>query len=403
MLVVLSEAFVPKRLAGPMLVDHLGLPRYWALSWSAIDGAHIKLSYLRRQLAAIDILYRAVEQRTGSDCLDDVLTTGNLDVLQPVLEALFIELNGRSVSEGFSSNQNWTFILRFVQRTIERGAATDIGKIHHLQAKLHHLSRLYSQLVPVRSFRQRNLRSLPAVVVADLYGLVDPFSKQNPFRSEGNAYRNYVLFLVLLHLGLRRSEACGLLVDSIKDGRDYKTGKFRRWINIAPRPKGVVDTRSTPAELKTPQSKRQLPASDELGAVIDHYVWNYRGKPEHPFLFSSQEGRPLSVPMVNSVLRTLSERLSDEAKCELLDRREKTNVAPHDLRHTAVVSKLSEFLEAGDTMEVALGKLRAFFGWSIRSKMPLHYAGAYFEQRNNTLGSSDFDAHVEYLRRLEDQ
>jgi integrase len=401
MVLLLSNAFVPPSLAGPILVDDLGMPRYWALTWAVIDGASIKPSYLRRQLAAIELLYRATEKRTGSDCLDQILTRADLKTLQPVLEGLFIELTNRSVSMGFASNENWNFAFRFVQRVLERGAESKIGQLHRFQAKLDHLTKLYGQLDQIQPFVQGNLRALPAAVVQDLYELVDPLSTRNPFRSEDNRYRNYAFFLLLLHMGLRRSEGCGLLADSIKSSPDYSTGDVRSWIDIARRPKGIIDTRSSPAELKTPQSKRQLPIANELVAVIDHYADNYRGKPEHPFLFSSQKGSPLSLPMVNSIFETLSEHLSDAAKRELRDRRDKTGVSPHHLRHTAAVFRLAEFLEAGETMEVALGKLRAFFGWSKCSNMPSHYAGAYFEQRLATVWNSHFDAHVERLRQLE--
>jgi integrase len=401
MALLLSVAFVPPSLSVSTLVDDLGIPRYWALSWTVIDGAGIAPSYLRRQLAAIELLYRAAEMRTGSDCLDQILAIADLKALRPVLEGLFIELTNRSVSMGFASNDNWTFIFRFVQRVLERGAESKSGQLHRIQAKLDHLTKLYGQLNPMRPFAQGNLRALPAAVVQDLYELVDPFSTRNPFRSEDNCYRNYALVLLLLHLGLRRSEVCGLLADSIKSAPDYRTGDVRSWINIARRPKGVIDTRSSPAELKTPQSKRQLPIGSELVAVIDHYTENYRGKAEHPFLFSSQKGLPLSLPMVNSIFETLSEHLSDAAKRELRDRRDKTGISPHDLRHTAAVFRLAEFLEAGETMEVALGKLRAFFGWSKRSNMPSHYAGAYFEHRLAMVWNGHFDVHVERLRQLE--
>lgn len=399
--ILLSETSVPARLAGPTLVDKFGIPRYWALCWSTIDGTGLKSSYLRRRLAAIELLYRSVEERTGSDCLDRMLTDGDLERLQPALEGLFIELTNRSAVKGFASNQNWTFLFRFVERIIERGAETDIGKLHRLQAKLDHLRKLYVQLIPARPFDAANFRALPAAVVEDLYELVDPFSERNPFRSEDNRYRNYALFMMLLHMGLRRSEACGLLADSIKSGPIYSTGKTRHWVNIERRPKGVIDSRSSPAELKTLQSMRQLPISSQLVAVINHYALNYRGRPEHPFLFSSQMGMPLSLPMVNAIFQTLSDHLSDSAKRELMDRRGKEQASPHDLRHTAAVFRLAEFLEAGETMEVSLGKMRAFFGWSKHSKMPMHYAGAYFEHRMTTVWHDDFDVHVEHLRRLE--
>ena len=401
MLIVLSEALVPMRLAGPTLVDRTGALRYWALCWAVIDGAGLKPSYLRKQLAAIDRLYRAVEERIGDNCLDRLLTDGDLDRLQPVLEGLFIEMTNRSAARRVALPRSWTYLFRFVEQTIERGASTQIGKMHRLQGKLDRLKKLYTQLIPKQRTDLRNYRALPAVVVEDLYELVDPLSRRNPFRSISNRYRNYALFLLLLHMGLRRGEACGLLVGAIKSGVVRDTGQTFYWLNVEPRVSGVIDSRANPADLKTPQSKRQLPIGRQLVEAIEFYEMNFRGRQEHPFLFSSQKGMPLSLEMVDSIFRSLSGNLSDQAKRELLDRRLIKQISPHDLRHTAAVFRLSEFLETGDRMEVALGKLRAFFGWSKNSRMPLHYAGAYFEERLATVWNDDFDSHIEYLRRLE--
>jgi integrase len=401
MVLLLSEKIVPRSLAGPILVDGCGIPRYWASIWAILDGAAAAESHVKRQLSAIELLYLAAEKRSGSDCLDRILAAADVAALEPLLEGLFIELGNRSRIKGCSSNQNWTFILTFVQQVLQRGALTKAGdELHRISAKLDRLEKLYGQLTPNRVFQVADIRALPAAVVEDLYELIDPSSARNPFRSEDNEYRNFALFLLLLHQGVRRSEACGLLVDAIQDGFDHVIGEVRNWINIKERPPGVVDTRSTPAELKTPASVRQLPIGRELVAVLDHYIDNYRGKPEHPFLFSSQKGLPLSLPMVNSIFKCLSGRLSPVAKRELANRCGKTTVTPHVLRHTAAVFRLSEFIEAGDSMEVAIGKLRTFFGWSMRSRMPLHYSRAFFEHRLATVWSSRFDADVDQLRKI---
>jgi integrase len=401
MVLILSEAIVPRSLAGPILVDAHGIPRYWAFIWSFLDGAGAAQSYLKRQLSAIGLLYLAAEKRTGSDCLDKILTAGDVKALEPLLEGLFIELGNRSRIEGYSSNENWVSIFTFVQQVLKRGAQTKAGhQLNRILAKLDRLDSLYRQLTPNRNFQEVDIRALPAAVVEDLYELVDPSSTRNPFRSEDNAYRNFALFLLLLHQGIRRSEGCGLPVDAIQDGFDHVIGEVRNWMNIRKRPPGVVDTRSTPAELKTPESIRQIPIGRELVAVLDHYIANYRGKPEHPFLFSSQQQLPLSLPMVNAIFQSLSARLSPAAKRELANRRNKTTVSPHDLRHTAAVFRLSEFIEAGDSMEVAIGKLRTFFGWSMRSRMPLHYSRAFFEHRLATVWNSRFDADMNQLRKI---
>jgi integrase len=105
--------------------------------------------------------------------------------------------------------------------------------------------------------------------------------------------------------------------------------------------------------------------------------------------------------MINSIFDTLSKNLSESAKAALWDLRGKKKVTPHDLRHTCAVVRLTEFLDAGESMDVALAKLRAFFGWITDSEMPLHYSRAYFEDRLATVWDSRFDAHLDHLKSLE--
>lgn len=73
------------------------------------------------------------------------------------------------------------------------------------------------------------------------------------------------------------------------------------------------------------------------------------------------------------------------------------------MRHTCAVVRLTHFLDEGIAMDIALQKLRAFFGWSHASEMPRHYARAYFETRLATVWHDEFDAHVEALRQLENE
>ena len=51
-------------------------------------------------------------------------------------------------------------------------------------------------------------------------------------------------------------------------------------------------------------------------------------------------------------------------------------------------------------MPVALQQLRAFFGWSKESDMPLRYAKAVFEDRLATVWNDTFDERVAIVRSL---
>ena len=78
----------------------------------------------------------------------------------------------------------------------------------------------------------------------------------------------------------------------------------------------------------------------------------------------------------------------------------KNSVTPHDLRHTCAVVRLNQFLNNGDTVELALPKMRVFFGWSRVSNMPSKYARAVFEDRISSVWSNIMDDRVEVLRSI---
>jgi integrase len=371
----------------------------------AFEGVSKAESVQHRHLAQIDKLYCAVERRLGSDRLDQLLMKLDLETLGPILEGYFIELSnsGLESGAGAGANEAWRTAISFVRSTILRiGHAGAAERLDRLHARVVQLDSLYKQLQPRRECKAPAPRALPAAVLEDLYDIVDPTSTRNPFRGKRNAFRNFTLVSLMLHQGLRRGEACILPVDAIKDGIDPKTGVVRYWINITKNPYETSDTRSLKPSLKTPDAHRKIPISDELAVVVETYIQNFRGTQDHSFLFPSQKGRALSLGMVNLVFRILSENLSAGAKKELWERRNRNSVTPHDLRHTAAVVRLTEFLDAGETMEVALDKLKIFFGWTKNSEMPRHYARAYFEERLSSVWNSRFDAHVDRLRRLEE-
>jgi hypothetical protein len=73
-------------------------------------------------------------------------------------------------------------------------------------------------------------------------------------------------------------------------------------------------------------------------------------------------------------------------------------VSCHDLRHTCAVVRLKLYQDAGNDLDLAMDKLRVFFGWSPQSEMPRLYARAYFETKLSEVWNENFDAFVDALR-----
>ncbi len=176
------------------------------------------------------------------------------------------------------------------------------------------------------------------------------------------------------------------------------------WLNVieTAEENGDLDPRRDRPTIKTDQSRRQIPISNDLVAVLEHYTMNYRGRVYHPFMFPSNRGTPLSQRRVNSLFAAASEKLSPGARRDLRDRTGVDTISPHPLRHTCAVYRLAEFKLAEMDMPTALQLMRPFFGWSMGSTMPLHYASAYFENRLLTVWQRRFDSRVSMLRTLHD-
>lgn len=213
----------------------------------------------------------------------------------------------------------------------------------------------------------------------NLHEIFHPLSNSNPFRTDKYHWRNYVIFLLLTELGLRKGELLALTCDAIKHQTDLSTGRPIIWINID-NSAANLDVRGRPARLKNANAHRELPISLELANAIETYLVNFRGDPPHPFLVSSSEGRPLAASSLDLMLRTASASLCELAMRDLSSAGIR-KLGAHGLRHTSVVIRLQRFVHAGMDTEEALARLRPFYGWSRASSMPFHYARAYFDPK----------------------
>lgn len=403
MLLQLADPRVPHPLQGPLLIDSVhGLPRYWAAVWSLLEGSSLARSSLTKKLRQIESLYAHTDLVFGPSFLDNALGTVNDALLSDMLESWFISIKNQS-DIGPSDEARWRAGLSFVVCIITRLSKANLPteRLRKMEVRLHRLSHLYGQLHVQRNRRPSFPRSLPASVVHALYEILDPSSTTNPFARQRTRWLAFLAFVLMLHQGLRRGEVLLLTADAVKDGFDERQGRLRSWLNVREsKYASDDDPRHSRPSIKSPNSVRQLPVSDTISSMVQAYVENYRGKPNHPFLLNTQQNTPLSTESMTKMFAKVCASLPKTVRQELMDRNGKTVVTPHDLRHTCAVIRLNQLLTQGDPMDEALQKLRSFFGWSRDSQMPVHYARAVFEDRLSSVWNSAFDERVEVLRAL---
>lgn len=347
-------------------------------------------------------LARATDVLFGSSSLDDALAAVDDLVISEMLESWFVSIKNQPIV-GPSDEARWRAGLSFVMSIVTKLSKVTLPaeRLHQMEARLHRLSHLYGQLHVRKGRRAAHVRSLPASVVHALYELLDPSSPLNPFPRTRTRWLAHLAFVLMLHQGLRRGEVLLLTADAIKGGFDERHGRFRSWLNVQEsKYSNDDDPRYSRPSIKSASSVRQLPVSDTISSLVQVYVENYRGRPNHAFLLSTQQNSPLSTESLTKMFAKVSARLPRNVIQELKDRNGRSTVTPHDLRHTCAVMRLNQLLVQGDSMDEALQKLRSFFGWSRESQMPVHYARAVFEDRLSSVWNAAFDGRVEVLRAL---
>lgn len=393
---------MPASLHGPILVDSTGLPRFWVTVWSLYASADLALSTETKKLRYIESLYVFVDSLHGPSYLDDVLGNCDAEKLGSILEAYFASLKNRSKATEATQKQ-WQAGLSFVKDVVLllNNSNTVIGTLTKVETKLLNLDAMYGQLRIQKARRPDILRSLPSEVASHLYEMLDPDSEHNPFIRECTKWTVFLAFVIMLHQGLRRGELLLLPVDAVKSGFDNTRQKTKYWMNILKSDDAdQIDPRYNRPSIKTADSIRQVPVSELTANLIQTYTENYRGKPNHPFLLNTQWNTPLSHESLSAYFTKLSSHLPVSVLKVLSDRTGKTSISPHDLRHTCAVVRLNQLLTKETPMDVALQKLRTFFGWSRASDMPRKYARAVFEDRLANVWSNILDDRIEILRAI---
>ncbi|MHC8379216.1 site-specific integrase [Pseudomonas sp. MDT1-16] len=229
-----------------------------------------------------------------------------------------------------------------------------------------------------KKIRNDDMKELTTRERDRLLEIMHPESVENPFANEALKLRNYIILLLGLDMGLRRSE---MLLIKVGDIRWHN-----RELYVVDIEREEIDPRTLAPQFKT--HERVLEMGDELTFALKTYIDNYRackrGAPEahkHPFLLVSHrrnEGRPLSVKALDCVLPRVG-----KVAAEL------SHVHPHVLRHDAVFTLLEsmredlEALTPEDRTTKAQKILTYAFGWSPDSNMPSLYGAKFWKEEAN--------------------
>lgn len=368
-------------------------PRFWATAWSlSIQGMALAENTLKRKLRHLDNFYGFCDSRFGIDTFDAAISGRDAARTQQMVEAFYLNLTAMS---GFNTTvvQCWDAVRDFVQR-LARERAPSGRAWDALSLVLWTMGRLRN---PHRG-QFRFVRALPDRTLTDLLEVAHPDSHRNPFKRAQGRVRNWLIVNLLLLTGLRRGELMLLECGSLKSDIDVDTGHTVYWLDVTTT--AEFDPRCTKPSIKTGQSHRQIPVSHDLAHLLEQYVSEARHpNAHHGLLLTSLSGKPLSAESISKIFNVLSSAISRDALARFSERSGgKQRISPHDLRHACATSRYGMFMAVSPDRELAFQRMRAFFGWSVTSSMPDHYARAAIHDDLLRTWQTLFDNRVSVLR-----
>jgi len=210
-----------------------------------------------------------------------------------------------------------------------------------------------------------------------LLEIMHPQSAENPFADAAIKLRNYIILLLGLDMGLRRSEMLLIKTSDIQ--------WHSRQLAVVNLEDEGIDPRTMAPQFKT--RERMLLMSDELYEAVSEYESKYRyRKPhkgsskarQHPFLLVSHrrnEGKPMSIKALDGVFPRVG-KVAPEL----------THIHPHILRHDSVYMMLESMREELETFTPedrttqVQKTLTWMFGWSPDSNMPSLYGAKFWHE-----------------------
>lgn len=373
----------------PLVVDHRGLPLPLANQWALfIRRPQVQANTLIEELRTIAHVYDWAMRR-GID-LDERLNSGN--GLQPTeLATLYQNLRyvrafGRAAAarrltdvhgvQVVNSKVHATrvgiardYLMWGLERTLYRLDINDL----RLPAVRERCERLRRQAVefqrPASDGRAKRV-GLDRDQRTRLLEIIHPEHRHNPFMRTVR-FRNWVLILLLLTFGFRRGESLKLYVS------DVNVRGRRPSLTVHRRPGDPMDTRANEPAVKT--LGREVPLSPEMARLLNAYIQQHRprfpGADASPFLFFSEEGKPLSLRMVNAIIEQVVRRFPEFFGI----------LSPHVLRYTYNDMLVETARAAGMDGEALKAAQNYLNGWSLDSEQGALYSRRAVEERAREL------------------
>jgi integrase len=253
----------------------------------------------------------------------------------------------------------------------------------NLDASRHQMRQAIEARIPkIRSRNSLGKREgLDHETEAILIQAIAPQSSRNPWRDESIRYRNQLLIIMMLDLGIRRGEALGIRIEDI----DFQ--KNQLLVRRAPDDK--KDPRTYQPNAKT--RDRYLSVRDNLAQLLHEYIVTYRLKAptarKQSFLFVSAKGDPLSLASVTKIFGTLRDSIPQLPG----------NFSSHVLRHTWN-DRFSEMMDKKNVPEPDEHKMRSYLmGWSETSGTAATYTKRFVREK-----AMEISIELQELLRIED-
>ena len=211
-----------------------------------------------------------------------------------------------------------------------------------------------------------------------LLEIFHPEFKGNPF-TRPVRFRNWVLILLLLTFGYRRGEVLKIYVT------DVSVRGRRPHIVVRRRPDDPNDFRANEPAVKT--LGRDIPLDPTMAELLSRYIQFHRSQfpnaDTSPFLFMSEDGKPLSLRSVNALFERIASVFPEFVGV----------LSPHVMRYT-----YNDMLDATMTaakMDANAKKAAQNYlnGWSLTSEQGKQYARRANEERAREIS-------LEHQRRL---
>ncbi len=193
------------------------------------------------------------------------------------------------------------YVAFHADNTISRMSATDL-RLPEARVRLADF-----KLAVVGKIRVRKHATREGLSVSEretFLKAITPGDPSNPFRL-AHQERNYALWLLYYDAGVRRSEAL------IVKGKDLHLHGDEPSVIVHRRPDDPEDPRKEPPKTKT--LAHPVPLTSRLTRALYDYQTKsrrtFRGAKKSPYVFFSQQGKPLSVSTVKYMYRQLREKV----------------------------------------------------------------------------------------------